>query len=80
MLNEVRATVPSLYSYLWQCYAHTTFLSFNAVLIESLVGAQQGYPTGPLTFSIAIHPIIQRLNSELNVWYLDDGTLDTHDT
>jgi hypothetical protein len=26
-------------------------------------------------FSLSIHPIIERLWSHLNVWYLDDGTL-----
>jgi hypothetical protein len=28
-----------------------------------------------MIFSLAIQPIILSLNSELNIWYLDDGTL-----
>jgi hypothetical protein len=32
-------------------------------------------PCGPMIFSLAIQPIILSLNSELNIWYLDDGTL-----
>lgn len=57
LLSEVRANVPSLYNNLWQFYANTSYLYFNA--IESLVGAQQGDSTGPLTFSLAIHPIFK---------------------
>ncbi|WP_164983176.1 hypothetical protein, partial [Klebsiella pneumoniae] len=29
----------------------------------------------PMLFSLAVQPIILSLNSELNIWYLDDGTL-----
>ncbi|XP_072938410.1 uncharacterized protein [Epargyreus clarus] len=43
--------------------------------ILSSVGCQQGDPLGPAIFSLAIHPIISQLNSKLNIWYLDDGTL-----
>jgi hypothetical protein len=45
------------------------------IIIYLLVGAQQGDPCGPMIFSLAIQPIILSLNSELNIWYLDDGTL-----
>ena len=39
-----------------------------------------GVPLGPLGFSLALHPIVERITSELltlglNAWYLDDGTL-----
>ena len=30
---------------------------------------------GPVLFSLAIHPLVSRLVSVFNVWYLDDGTL-----
>jgi hypothetical protein len=39
------------------------------------VGAQQGDSCGPMIFSLAIQPIILSLDSQLNIWYLDDGTL-----
>jgi hypothetical protein len=42
---------------------------------DYLVESQQGDPAGPLIFSLAIHPLVLQLNSELNLWYLDDGTL-----
>ncbi|XP_073955687.1 uncharacterized protein [Choristoneura fumiferana] len=47
----------------------------DLTLILSQVGAQQGDPLGPLTFSLAIHKVIAELRSPLNVWYLDDGTI-----
>lgn len=31
-------------------------------------------PLGPLLFSIVTHPFVKSLSSELNLWYLDDGT------
>lgn len=44
--------------------------------LTSEVGPQQGDPLGPLLFSLlSIHPIIASLKSEINIWYLDDGTL-----
>ncbi|KAF2892255.1 hypothetical protein ILUMI_13917 [Ignelater luminosus] len=52
----------------------------SSKVIPSLVGVQQGDPAGPMTFSLAIQPIIDELKSELNVFYLDDGTLsDDHE-
>jgi hypothetical protein len=44
-------------------------------LISSSVGAQQGDPCGPMIFSLTIQPIILSLDSQLNIWYLDDRTL-----
>lgn len=67
--------IPKLYPYLWQCYSNPSKLFFNGQSIESCVGCQQGDPLGPALFSLAIHPIIEKLNSQLNVWFLDDGIL-----
>ena len=41
---------------------------------------QQGDPLGPLLFFLTLHPIVERTKREgpdlnVNVWYLDDGTL-----
>jgi hypothetical protein len=57
------------------CYRNPSTLFFGDHLISSSVGAQQGDPCGPMIFSLAIQPIILSLDSELNIWYLDDGTL-----
>lgn len=43
--------------------------------IMSQVGAQQGDPCGPLAFSLCLQPILEGMATELNIWYLDDGTL-----
>ena len=42
----------------------------------SATGIQQGDPFGPALFSIGIDSLVQRLESEFSVWYLDDGTID----
>lgn len=75
MLWEIKNKTPQIYHYLRQCYLKPTFLSFGGSVISSSVGAQQGDPAGPLIFSLAIQPLITQLNAELNIWYLDDGTL-----
>jgi hypothetical protein len=75
ILKEVQCHTPLLYPYLYQCYRDPSTLFFGDHLISSSVGAQQGDPCGPMIFSLAIQPIILSLDSELNIWYLDDGTL-----
>ena len=38
-------------------------------------GVQQGYPHGPLLFSLAIHDIASSMKSKFNIRYLDDATI-----
>jgi hypothetical protein len=64
-----------LYGYKHQCYRNPSTLFFGDHLISSSVGAQQGDPCGSTIFSLASQPIILSLDSQLNIWYLDDGTL-----
>ncbi|XP_026741618.1 uncharacterized protein LOC113503735 [Trichoplusia ni] len=75
LLAEAKNELPQIYSFLWQCYRHPSKLLYRDNLLEPAVGCQQGDPLGPVIFSLAIHPIIRQLNSKLNFWYLDDGTL-----
>ncbi|KAL0852553.1 hypothetical protein ABMA27_016972 [Loxostege sticticalis] len=75
LLNEVKDIIPSLYPFLDQVYGTSSKLIFKDNLILSQVGDQQGDPLGPLIFSLAIHKAIINIQSPLNVWYLDDGTL-----
>ena len=75
LLVETKKELPQIYSFIWQCYRHPSKLLYQDNLLESSVGCQQGDPLGPVIFSLAINPIIRQLNSEFNVWYLDDGTL-----
>jgi hypothetical protein len=71
----VQRHTPLLYPYLYQCYRNSSTLFFGDHLICSSVGPQQGNPCGAMIFSLAIQPIILSLVSQLNIWYLDDGTL-----
>lgn len=75
MLTQIKEKIPLSYKFLWQCYSSSSKLLYKTNLLASSVGCQQGDPMGPAIFSLAIHPIIKTLNSKLNVWYLDDGTL-----
>ena len=43
--------------------------------ITSSTGIQQGDPIGPLLFALAVDQIANGIDSELNVWYLDDATI-----
>ena len=75
LLTQVKLKCGHLFNYIWQCYSKPTKLIYKNHLLSSSVGCQQGDPLGPALFSLAIHPIISELNSKLNIWYLDDGTI-----
>jgi hypothetical protein len=75
ILKEVQCHTPLLYPYLYQCYRNPSTLFFGNHLMSSSVGAQQGDPCGPMIFSLTIQPIILSLDSQMNIWYLNDGTL-----
>jgi len=69
-------------SYAWYryCYETPSNLYFGDYIIQSSIGSQQGDPGGPQLFSLALHPLLQKIADEcpslaLNVWYLDDGVL-----
>lgn len=75
ILSRVKQFIPEYFNFINQCYKEHSFLSFNENIILSQRGVQQGDPLGPLLFCLAIHPIIMSLKSDINLWYLDDGTL-----
>ncbi|XP_048001834.1 uncharacterized protein LOC125238542 [Leguminivora glycinivorella] len=75
LLTQIKDKIPSTYNFLWQCYSSPSKLFYQTDPLFSSVGCQQGDPLGPAIFSLAIHPILKNLNSKLNIWYLDDGTL-----
>ncbi|KAI5639518.1 reverse transcriptase (RNA-dependent DNA polymerase) domain-containing protein [Phthorimaea operculella] len=75
LLKEVSEKIPSLYPFLFQLYSSPSNLFYGQTPIPSQVGVQQGDPLGPLIFSLGIHKVIESLQSPLNVWYLDDGTI-----
>ena len=75
MLGVVAQKFPQFSPFLWQCYAAPTELFWGETSIPSLLGAQQGDPLGPALFSMAIHHIVVAMETEFNLWYLDDATL-----
>ena len=60
--------------------AKLSFLAYSKPLsviasghsITSSTGVQQGYPIGPLLFTLAVDQIASEEESEPNVWYLED--------
>ncbi len=73
LLSAVRERFPSIFPFVSQCYANPSSLFYGTIPIPSLLGCHQGDPLGPALFSLVIHPIVEALETELNMWYLDDG-------
>ena len=80
MFVEIRRRIPSLAVWMESCYSCQPFLHLGEHSLLSCCGVQQGDPLGPLGFALTLQPLIERLKADvsglnLNVWYLDDGTL-----
>ena len=75
MLNTVRNSALSLYSFIHSAYEKPSTLFCGDCTIQSLEGIQQGDPLGPFLFCLTIHPMVKSIESEFRVFYLDDGTL-----
>lgn len=75
MLEQVKAFLPGYFPFVSQGYMKESFLYFNSRKILSERGVQQGDPLGPILFALTLHPIILQTKTELNLWYLDDGTI-----
>ena len=67
--------LPELYHYILCCYFTHSHLLFGESLLLSQEGFQQGDPLGPLLFCLVIHPLVQKLQSELKIFYLDDSLI-----
>lgn len=75
MLEACDLEPPQYSGFLRQMYAADSHLLFGEHLITSERRAQQGDPADPLVFRVGVHPMVNYLTAELNLWYLDDGTL-----
>ena len=76
LLTQVKEHTPSLYKMIYQCYSTQSYLYFgDKDLLYSKEGVQQGDPLGPLLFSLGIRDLMKSCKSEVNIWYLDDGTV-----
>ena len=69
LLEQVKMTFPELYNLVHAAYGD------SSILQSASEGVQQGDPLGVLLFCLAIHPLVEPMSSELNIWYCDDGTL-----
>ena len=75
MLQAIHDRLPDLYPCCFSAYSQSTFLYYGNDIILSQEGTQQDDPLGPLLFSNTIHPLLNRLSSNLQLGYLDDLTL-----
>jgi hypothetical protein len=82
-LDQTVAHFPGLARWTHWCYRHPSRLTFGSYVLSSESGVQQGDPLGPLLFSAAIQPLVERLRElevegkklDLSTFYLDDGFL-----
>ena len=74
-LSVARVRTPGLYNLLWHAYSSPSRLFFGEEGFASEIGIQQGDPIGPALFALSVDEAAQGVQSEFNVWYLDDATL-----
>jgi hypothetical protein len=75
MLFMVHKELPELYPFIYSCYSDQSFLQFGQYTLTSDEGQQQGDPLGPLLYCMTTMCLVQRVQSQFNVWFMDDGTL-----
>ena len=75
MLMAVREKVPGLFPLIHSAYSSPSCLFFGESILQSTEGVQQRDPLGPLLFCLTIHDMLQQVNCEFGVFYLDDGRL-----
>ncbi len=75
ILQTIYDDLPELFPFISSCYSAGSHLSFGDFILESEEGAQQGDPLGPLVFCASSLKLAKLLKSELNIWFMDDGTL-----
>lgn len=75
ILTAVQEHCPSILPFVSAGYSKDSTLLFGKHEVTSAEGIQQGDPLAPFLFCIAVREITTRLSSELNIWFLDDGTL-----
>ncbi|XP_055328074.1 uncharacterized protein LOC129581172 isoform X3 [Paramacrobiotus metropolitanus] len=75
VLRIVADVIPEYYAFIKMCYSSYSSLFLGETVIFSQSGVQQGDPFGPVLFCLVLQFIVDKLNSYLNAWYMDDGTL-----
>jgi len=75
MFEAVYRVIPNIYLFALQSYSAPSILKFDYLSLSSQVGPQQGDPLRPLLFSMPLQPVLQSLESDLRVGFLDGITL-----
>ena len=80
MINEVVNHFPSLYPLADLLYSSFSNLRVHTSWIESKKGTHQGCPLASFLFCLVLRLLINQIKNDcphldLNVWYLDDGSL-----
>jgi hypothetical protein len=75
MLLAVRDRLPDLYAYCHSAYARPSRLFYGPYTVMSSEGSQQGDPLGGLLFCNAAQPLLESLEAQLTLGYMDDVTL-----
>ena len=75
MLNHVCSNRPEVYNYTHCAYSKPSYHFYGSSVRMSENGTQQGDPEAPTLFAETIQTLIKQLESEINIWYLDDGNL-----
>ena len=80
IFQELRQHLPGIYAWMEACYSAQPFLHLGSHTIKNYHGVQQGDSLDLLGFSIILHFIVTRIQSEvlnltLNSRYLDNGIL-----
>jgi len=78
MLQTVHDQLPEPYRFVYLCYSKSSHLRFGDTVLTSDEGAQQGDPLGPVLYCMTTLQLTHSVTSEMNMWYLDDGTSGGH--
>ena len=74
-VTAVEELVPDLLTLVISACGSPSSLFFGKAVIQSSEGVQQGDPLRSLLFCLTTHNMVQQHRSELNFFYMDDGTL-----
>ena len=75
IFEAVAKHFPELFMYVTSSMGSPSNLQFGNYVLHSNEGAQQGDPLGPLYFCLTIKELMESMQSELVLGYLDDITL-----
>ena len=75
LLDTVPRNMPELYRFTLATYSCEPSLTFGDQVIPSREGSQQGDPLSALKFCESIQPVINELDSDLEIGFMDDLSL-----